>query len=84
MLRTAITPASLAEELRVGKTMKIMQATILDATHVELSQPIAAQPGAVIVIAVLDAQEAEDVWRTAAQKHCFASYDDQDAIYDEL
>jgi hypothetical protein len=42
VLRTAITPASLAEELRVGKTMKIMQATILDATHVELSQPIAA------------------------------------------
>ena len=64
--------------------MKIMQATILDATHVELNQPIAAQPGAVIVIAVLDAQEAEDVWRTAAQKHCFASYADQDAIYDEL
>ena len=84
MLRTAITPASLAEELRVGKTMTIMQATILDAKHVELSQPIAAQPGAVIVIAVLDAQEAEDVWRTAAQKHFLEAYDDQDAIYDEL
>ena len=64
--------------------MKIMQATILDATHVELSQPIAAQQGAVIVIAVLDAQEAEDVWRAAAQKHFFASYADQDAIYDDL
>jgi hypothetical protein len=64
--------------------MKIIHAKILDATHLELSQPIAAQPGEVIVIAVPDAQEEEDVWRAAAQKHFFAAYDDQDAIYDEL
>ena len=30
--------------------MKIMQAKILDATHLELSQPIAAHPGDVIII----------------------------------
>ena len=64
--------------------MKIIQAKILDATHLELSQPIAAQPGEVIVISVPDAQEEEDVWRAAAQKYFLEAYDDQDAIYDEL
>ena len=64
--------------------MKLIQAKILDATHLELSQPIAAQPGEVIVISVPDAQEEEDVWRAAAQKHFLEAYDDQDAIYDEL
>jgi hypothetical protein len=64
--------------------MKIIQAKILDATHLELSQPIAAQPGEMIVISIPDQQEEEDVWRAAAQKHFLEAYDDQDAIYDEL
>jgi hypothetical protein len=63
--------------------MQVIPAKILDATHVESSQPIAAQPGEVMVIVLPDVPE-EDVWRAATQKHCFAAYDDQDAIYDEL
>ena len=64
--------------------MKIIHAKILDATHLELSQPLAAQPGDVIVISIPDAQEEEDVWRAAAKQHFVDAYDEQDAIYDEL
>ncbi len=64
--------------------MKIIKAKILDQTHLELSQPIAAQPGDEIVISIPDEQEEEDAWREAARKHFLEAYDDQDAIYDEL
>ena len=45
--------------------MKIMQAKILDATHLELSQPIAAHPGDVIVISIPDEQEEDQTWQEA-------------------
>ena len=64
--------------------MKIMQAKILDATHLELSQPIAARPGDVIVISIPDEQEEDQTWHEAARQHFLEAYDDQDAIYDEL
>jgi hypothetical protein len=63
--------------------MKLIKAKILDETHLELSQPIAAQPGDEIVISIPDEQE-EDAWREAAREHFMEAYDDQDAIYDEL
>lgn len=63
--------------------MKLIKAKILDETHLELSQPIAAQPGDEIVISIPDEQE-EDAWREAAREHFMGAYDDQDAIYDEL
>ncbi|MGE3541144.1 MAG: hypothetical protein AB7N91_27385 [Candidatus Tectimicrobiota bacterium] len=64
--------------------MKIIQATILDATHLELSQPIAAHPGDVIVISIPEAQDDAQTWREAARQHLLEAYDDQDAIYDDL
>ena len=64
--------------------MKIMHAKILDATHLELSQPLAAQPGDVIVISIPDAQDDEQTWHEATRQHFLEAYDDQDAIYDEL
>ncbi len=48
--------------------MKIIKAKILDQTHLELSQSIAAQPGDEIVISIPDEQEEEDAWREAARK----------------
>ncbi len=63
--------------------MKLIKAKILDETHLELSQPIAAQPGDEIVISIPDEQE-EDAWREAAREPFMEAYDDQDAIYDEL
>ena len=64
--------------------MKLIKAKILDETHLELSQPIAAQPGDEIVISIPDEHEEEDAWRGAAREHFMEAYDDQDAIYDEL
>ena len=67
-----------------GKTVKIINAKILDPTHLELSQPISVQPGAYIQISISDKREEDHIWREAAKKHFLEAYDDQDAIYDEL
>jgi len=65
--------------------MKIIIAKILDPTHLELSQPISAQAGEYIQIAIpLDEGEEDHVWQEAAKKRFLEAYDDQDAIYDEL
>lgn len=62
--------------------MKLLQAKILDSTHLELSQPIDAEPGNYIVISVADDTEEEEVWQETSRKQFLEAYDDQDAIYD--
>ena len=64
--------------------MKTITARVLDATHLELSQPIPAQPGKVILISIQDEEEMDRLWREAAKKHFLEGYDDADAIYDQL
>jgi hypothetical protein len=64
--------------------MKIIKAKILDSTHLELNQPISAQPGDYIVISIPEEMEEDEEWREAARKHFLEAYDDQDAIYDQL
>lgn len=64
--------------------MKIVKAKILDSTHLELSQPISAQPGQFIQISIPDEGEEDSLWREAAKKHFLEAYDAEDAIYDEL
>ena len=64
--------------------MKIITAKLLDPTHLELSQPIAAPPGAIIQISIPDEGEEEQVWRDAVKRHFFDAYDEQDAIYDDV
>jgi hypothetical protein len=64
--------------------MKVITAKILDATHLELSQPIVAQPGTTIEISIPDEGEDEQGWRDAARQHFLDAYDEQDAIYDDL
>ncbi|MGQ9630450.1 MAG: hypothetical protein ACUVXI_09080 [bacterium] len=64
--------------------MKIITARILDPTHLELSQPIPAQPGEYIQISILDDDGEDRLWREAAKKHFLEAYDDSDSIYDEL
>jgi len=65
--------------------MRVISAKILDATHLELSQPLDASPGDVIQISL--ATEADDemsLWRDAAKQHLLNAYADEDAVYDEL
>ena len=65
--------------------MKVISAKILDATHLELSQPLEAAPGDVIDISVPGEPDDEmAVWRDAAKQHLLDAYADEDAIYDEL
>ena len=64
--------------------MKIIKAKILDATHLELSQPISRQAGEFIQVSIPDEGEDEKSWREAARKHFLEAYDDTDAIYDKL
>lgn len=64
--------------------MTIIQAKILDATHLELSQPILAKQGKAILISIPDENEEDHLWREASKKHFLKAYSDQDAIYDQL
>ncbi|RKZ85413.1 MAG: hypothetical protein DRR19_16430 [Candidatus Parabeggiatoa sp. nov. 1] len=69
--------------------MTEITAKILDPTHLELSQPIFFRQGNMISIYIHDvvennADETENVWIEAGQKHFLAAYDEEDAIYDQL
>jgi len=65
--------------------MRIISATILDSTHLELSQPLDASPGEVIQISLASEPDDETaVWRDAAKQRLLDAYADEDAIYDEL
>jgi hypothetical protein len=62
----------------------IIQAKILDSTHLELSQPLAANPGETVLVSISDTREEDSLWREISKKHFLEAYDDQDAIYDTL
>ena len=64
--------------------MKVITARIVDSTHLELSVPIPVQPGKLIQISIADEDEDENSWREPAKSHLLSTYDDGDAIYDEL
>lgn len=65
--------------------MRFISAKILDATHLELSQPLDATPGAVIRISLPDENDDEmAIWREAAKQQLLDAYAEEDAIYDEL
>ena len=65
--------------------MRVISAKILDATHLELSQPLEASPGDVIQISLPTEKDDEmAVWREAAKQHLLDAYADEDAVYDEL
>jgi hypothetical protein len=66
--------------------MRVISATILDATHLELSQPLTAAPGEIIQISLpdLDPNDELAAWRDAGKQHMLDAYDDEDAVYDEL
>lgn len=64
--------------------MTIITAKILDPTHLELTEPIAAQPGEYVQLSVMSAGEDDHLWREAGKKRLLEAYDDQDAVYDDL
>jgi hypothetical protein len=57
-------------------------ARILDATHLELIQPLDGAPGDVIQIVVRESDKT--AWREAARGHFLDAYADEDAVYDKL
>ena len=62
--------------------MQVISARILDATHLELSQPLDASPGDVIQVWLPSETDDEmEVWRDAAKQHLLDAYADEDAIY---
>ncbi len=63
--------------------MKIISAKVLDPTHLELSQPIAAKEGDLIEISN-PIDEDEQLWKAAAEQKFLSAYDPADTIYDSL
>jgi hypothetical protein len=68
------------------QTMKIITATLVDATHLELSQPLPVPPGTALRIVIPDANENEEdaLWQDAAKQHFLDAYSEEDALYDDL
>ena len=64
--------------------MKIIEAKILDPTHLELNQPIPFHYGVHIHITIPDENQEDRLWQEAAKKHFLEAYSDEDAIYDKL
>ncbi|MEW6608523.1 MAG: hypothetical protein AB1414_13940 [bacterium] len=64
--------------------MQIIEAKILDSTHLELRQPISLYRREYIQVSIPDEREESRLWQEATRKHFLEAYDDQDAIYDEL
>lgn len=64
--------------------MTFIQAIILDPTHLELSQPISAQPGREVLISISEKDGEDPLWREASKEQFLKAYDEQDAIYDQL
>jgi hypothetical protein len=65
--------------------MRVITAKILDATHLELSQPLDARPGDVIEISLPSERDDElTLWQDAAKRHLLDAYSEEDAVYDQL
>ncbi|MFQ5829993.1 MAG: hypothetical protein ACE5JD_12685 [Candidatus Methylomirabilia bacterium] len=64
--------------------MKIISAKVLDATHLELSEPIPAKTGDLIEISIPDDDEDERLWKEPARQKFLSAYDEADSIYDDL
>ena len=64
--------------------MKIISAKVLDATHLELSEPIPAKTGDLIEISIPDDDENDRLWKVTASQKFLSAYDADDSIYDDL
>jgi hypothetical protein len=64
--------------------MKLITAKILDATHLELSQPLFFHQGDTIQISIPEFDEEKQVWLDASKTNFLEAYDEEDAIYDKL
>jgi len=64
--------------------MTVIQAKILDSTHLELSRPISSKRGEAILVSIPDENEEYPAWRDASMRHFMMAYSDEDAIYDRL
>ncbi|MDQ3332638.1 MAG: hypothetical protein M3552_18645 [Planctomycetota bacterium] len=64
--------------------MRVISAKIIDRTHLELSQPISAEPGETIEISVPENVDEMRDWRDLARRNAVTAYADEDSVYDEL
>ena len=64
--------------------MKIISAKVLDATHLELGEPIPAKMGEVIEISIPEDDAGDRLWRVMASQKFLSAYDTADSIYDNL
>ncbi len=63
--------------------MRLISAKIIDRTHLELSQPIGAEPGVTIEISVPEDGDEMREWHELAKRNALTAYADEDSVYDE-
>jgi len=64
--------------------MRLISAKIIDRTHLELSEPIGAEPGETIEISVPDEGDELRDMRDLAKRNALTAYADEDSVYDQL
>jgi hypothetical protein len=71
-MREIISPVAEKDwEVLEGGEMEIISAKILDSTHLELSQPISAEPGKRIQISIIDEGNEDSMRRDVSKKKFF-------------
>ncbi len=64
--------------------MTVLEARMVDATHLELSEPVDLPPGRKLVISVVEADEEFDErrqWLAASEDNLRAAYNDSEPDY---
>jgi len=65
--------------------MKVIHATILDATHLELLEPLSTRPGEEVQISIMEENDHfENDWKKMVEENFLNAYSDEDSIYDKL
>ncbi len=63
--------------------MKIITAPLVDATHLELRQPLPGPPGLALRIVIPETDE-EALWQDTAKQHFLDAYSEEDSLHDDL
>ena len=74
----------LDEAREEGMPVVLIEARVVDSTHLELSKPIAARKGRTVIIAVAEAGEADSErrqWLAASASSLQAAYSDSEPDY---
>ena len=61
--------------------MALLEAKVVDATHLQLSRPISVKRGRTVYVSVAESDEDRDAWQVGALTTLQAAYGDAEPAY---